>query len=60
MDNGMPVVVMKNGLLPGFSSEIVLVPSRQLAVVVLINSDTTSPADTLALDIAHNLIHSLP
>jgi CubicO group peptidase (beta-lactamase class C family) len=58
--NGMPTVVKKNGLLPGFSSEIVVVPSRQLAVVVLINSDTTSPADTLALDIAHNLIYSLP
>jgi hypothetical protein len=58
--NGMPVVVKKNGLLPGFSGEIVVAPSRQLAVVVLINSDTTGPADTLALDVAHNLIDSLP
>jgi hypothetical protein len=59
--NDMPAVVNKNGLLTaGFSSEIVLVPSRQLAVVLLINSGSKNPALTLALDIAHNLIFSLP
>ncbi len=58
--NSMPQVVSKNGGLPGFSSEIIVVPSRQLAVVVLINSDTGSPAAGIALDIAHNLIASLP
>jgi CubicO group peptidase (beta-lactamase class C family) len=58
--NGIPEVVAKTGRLPGYSSEIVAVPSRQLAVVVLINSDTGSPAADIALDIAHNLIVSLP
>jgi CubicO group peptidase (beta-lactamase class C family) len=58
--NGFPEVVTKNGALSGFSSEIVVVPSRQLAVVVLINSDTANPAATIALDIAHNLVLSLP
>jgi hypothetical protein len=57
---GFPEVVTKDGLLNGFSSEIVVVPSRQLAVVVLINSDTGQPADGIALDIAHNLILALP
>jgi hypothetical protein len=54
--NAIPKVVAKNGGLPGYSSQIVLVPSRQLAVVVLINSDTGSPAADIALDIAHNLM----
>jgi CubicO group peptidase (beta-lactamase class C family) len=58
--NLFPEVVAKNGGLPGYSSEIVVVPSRQLAVVVLINSDTGSPAADIALNIAHNLIVSLP
>jgi CubicO group peptidase (beta-lactamase class C family) len=58
--NGFPEVVAKNGGLPGYSSEIVVVPSRELAVVVFINSDTGSPAADIALDIAHNLVVSLP
>jgi CubicO group peptidase (beta-lactamase class C family) len=55
-----PEVATKNGTLPGFSSQIVVVPSRQLAVVVLINSDTTEPAGTIAFDTAHNLVLALP
>jgi hypothetical protein len=47
-------------LFPVFSSQIVVVPSRQLAVVVLINSDTTEPASTIAFDTAHNLVLALP
>ena len=58
--NDFPEVVTKNGTLPGFSSQIVVVPSRQLAVVVLINSDTTEPAGTIAFDIAQNLVAALP
>jgi CubicO group peptidase (beta-lactamase class C family) len=58
--NDFPEVVTKNGALPGFSSQIVVVPSRQLAVVVLINSDTTEPAGTIAFDTAHNLVLALP
>jgi CubicO group peptidase (beta-lactamase class C family) len=57
---GYPEVVTKDGALFGFSSYIVVVPSRQLAVVVLINSDTGQPAPGIALDIAHNLILALP
>jgi CubicO group peptidase (beta-lactamase class C family) len=58
--NDFPEVVTKNGSLPGFSSQIVIVPSRQLAVVVLVNSDTAGPAGTIAFDIAHNLVLTLP
>jgi Beta-lactamase len=58
--HGFPEVVTKTGGLPGFSSEIVVVPSRQLAVVVLIDSDTGNPAPKIALDIAHNLVFALP
>lgn len=40
---GVPEVVVKGGGVPAFSSEIFLMPKRQLAVVVLVNS--RSPAD---------------
>ena len=58
--NSFPEIVTKNGGLPGFSSEIVVVPSRQLGVIVLINTDTGNPAGGIALDIAHNLVVALP
>jgi CubicO group peptidase (beta-lactamase class C family) len=58
--NAFPEVVAKTGGLPGFSSEIVVVPSRQLAIVVLINSSTGGPAPGIAFDIAHNLVLALP
>ncbi len=38
--NKAPEIVTKNGGLPGFSSQIFLVPARRLAVVVLVNSET--------------------
>ena len=58
--NAFPEVVAKTGGLSGFSSQIVVVPSRQLAVVVLINSSTGEPAPGVAFDIAHNLVLALP
>jgi CubicO group peptidase (beta-lactamase class C family) len=68
--NGVPEVVVKDGGLPGFSSEIFLMPKRQLAVVVMVNSRSPAtghtsplafrPAETLAADLAYNLFYALP
>lgn len=62
--NDMPELVTKNGGLPGFSSQIFLLPKRQLAVVVLVNSvtrgDGSPPAKLLAFDIGYNLFYALP
>jgi CubicO group peptidase (beta-lactamase class C family) len=70
-----PEVVGKNGGLPGFSTQVVLVPERQLAVVVLVNSgipaaDTgtmgnayplaAAPAAVLAFNIGYALLDALP
>jgi CubicO group peptidase (beta-lactamase class C family) len=54
--NGVPKIITKNGALTGFSSQIVLIPSRQIAVVVLVNSDDGAPAEALAFQIAYGLL----
>ena len=56
--------------LPGFSSEIFLMPKRQLALVVMVNSRSPAtghtsplafrPAETLAANLAYNLFYALP
>jgi CubicO group peptidase (beta-lactamase class C family) len=66
----VPEVVLKNGGLSGYSSEIFLIPARQLAVVVLVNSRspaeaplnelTFRPAPTLAANIGYNLLFAVP
>ncbi len=66
---GVPEVIVKDGGLPGFSSEILLMPDRKLAVVVLVNSRshatdptgrfTFRPAETLAANIGYNLFFAL-
>jgi CubicO group peptidase (beta-lactamase class C family) len=66
----VPEVVVKNGGLGGYSSEIFLMPTRQLAVVVLVNSRspaeapfnelTFRPAPTLAANIGYNLLFAAP
>jgi CubicO group peptidase (beta-lactamase class C family) len=66
----VPEVVVKDGGLPGYSSEIMLMPERRLAVVVLVNSRspasdptgrfTFRPAETLAANIGYNLLYALP
>ena len=54
-----PKIVTKNGGLTGFSSQILLVPSDHLAVVVLMSADIASaPAATLAKQIAYALIYA--
>jgi CubicO group peptidase (beta-lactamase class C family) len=73
--NHVPEVVTKNGGLPGFSSQIFLMPARGLAVVVLVNSEThgvdaekpgtkhplaAAPAQVLAFNIGYDLLHTLP
>lgn len=40
-DGGMPAVVSKNGGLAGFSTDLRLVPSLDLGVIVFINSNQT-------------------
>jgi CubicO group peptidase (beta-lactamase class C family) len=54
--NGVPEIITKNGALPGFSSQIVLIPRKQIAVVVLVNSDDSAPAELLAYQIAYGLL----
>jgi Beta-lactamase len=68
--NKVPEVVVKNGGLGGYSSEIFLIPKRQLAVVVLVNSRSGAeapfselafrPAPTLAANIGYNLLFAAP
>jgi CubicO group peptidase (beta-lactamase class C family) len=73
--NHAPEIVTKNGGLPGFSSQIFLVPERGLAVVVLVNSEShgvdvekiggnhplaAAPAQVLAFNIGYDLIELLP
>jgi hypothetical protein len=36
--NGVPAVISKNGGLPGFSTQVYLMPDRNLAVVVFVNT----------------------
>ena len=70
VSNKVPEVVVKNGGLGGYSSEIFLMPKRQLAVVVLVNSrsgqkprSTNSPSGprrTLAANIGYNLLFAAP
>jgi CubicO group peptidase (beta-lactamase class C family) len=70
VSNNVPEVVVKNGGLGGYSSEIFLMPRRQLAVVVLVNSRsgaeapfnelTFRPAPTLAANIGYNLLFAAP
>jgi CubicO group peptidase (beta-lactamase class C family) len=62
--------MVKDGGLPGFSSEVWLMPQRRLAIVVLVNSRsrakdpsgryTFRPAETLAANIGYNLLFALP
>jgi hypothetical protein len=70
VSNKVPEVVVKDGGLGGYSSEIFLMPTRQLAVVVLVNSRspakapynelTFRPAPTLAANIGYNLLFAVP
>src|SRR5262245_43300842 len=45
-DGGMPSVVSKNGALDGFTSNVRLVPSLELGVVVFVNTDQTLGIET--------------
>lgn len=56
--NGMPEIVTKNGGLTGFSGQIVLAPSLDLAVVALVNSDDDVPALNLAFQVTYALIYA--
>jgi CubicO group peptidase (beta-lactamase class C family) len=66
--DGVGEVISKNGGIPGFSTQVMLMPSRGLAVVVFANSrqnvpDTgaaTAEADRVARDILFALFYALP
>jgi CubicO group peptidase (beta-lactamase class C family) len=53
-----PEIVTKNGGLHGFSSQVVVVPAANLGVVALVSAEKGAPAQTLALQIAYDLIYS--
>ena len=57
--NGGPEIITKNGGLPGFTSQIVLVPGSDMAVVVLMNSDATGMVRTISFDIAYGIYYGL-
>jgi hypothetical protein len=67
---GVPEVIVKDGGLGGYSSEVLLIPARRLAVVVLVNSRSPAaaplkelafrPAETLAHNIGYNLLFAPP
>jgi len=62
-DNGIPPIVSKNGGINGFSSEVRLVPTRDLGVVVLVNSrqkfgQDAKPDATSAL-ISDNIVYAI-
>jgi len=64
-DGGMPAVVSKNGGLPGFSTDLRLVPSLDLGVIVFINSNQKPTAGSgkkpvsTATDIADNIMYAI-
>ena len=62
--NGVPAVISKNGGLTGFSTQVDLIPERNLAVIVFVNTrqvgaDTGEGSNALALVIAHNILFAL-
>lgn len=62
-DNGIPSIISKNGGIGGFSSEVRPAPTRDLGVVVLVNSrqgfeQTGKPSATSAL-ISDNILYAI-
>jgi CubicO group peptidase (beta-lactamase class C family) len=62
-EHRMPSMLGKNGALPGFSAEVVLMPGAQLAVVALTNSNSflnaNGVADVVAEPIAFNVLQAM-
>ena len=62
-EHRMPSMLGKNGALPGFSAELVLMPEAHLAVVALTNSNSflnaTGVADVVAEPIAFNVLQAV-
>jgi hypothetical protein len=62
--NRVPAVISKNGGLPGFSTEIALMPDAGVGVVVLVNSrppETTPTGGPVSpsVRIANNVLYAL-
>jgi CubicO group peptidase (beta-lactamase class C family) len=58
LTNRVPEIIVKDGLLGGYSSQIMLARSRKLAVVVLANN-ATGPEDAPAPHVAANMLYHL-
>ncbi|HET6379015.1 MAG TPA: serine hydrolase [Methylocella sp.] len=65
--NKVPAIVMKNGGLSGFSTQVMLMPARGLAVVVFVNSNGATSAgekegeaERIARNILYALYYTLP
>jgi CubicO group peptidase (beta-lactamase class C family) len=51
MPNNVPAILSKNGGLPGFSTQVLVMPARSLAVVVFVNSNgDTDTGETIDTD----------
>ena len=61
LGNGVPAIVVKDGGVGGFSSEVRLMPARDMAVVVFANArEVTADGPTLTAErIADNLLYAL-
>lgn len=61
--NGIPEVINKNGSLPGFSTQLRLVPAMDLGIVVLVNSmqsfETTGGPTADAANISDNILFTI-
>jgi CubicO group peptidase (beta-lactamase class C family) len=66
--HSMPTIISKNGGLPGFSTQLMLMPDRDLAVVVFMNTrsggtnlgeEISSPASIIARNILGALFYNL-
>lgn len=60
--NKVPAIIMKNGGLSGFSTQVMLMPARGLAVVVFVNSNgstSTGEKEGEAERIARNILYAL-
>ncbi|MCI0468270.1 MAG: serine hydrolase [Beijerinckiaceae bacterium] len=60
--NKVPAIILKNGGLAGFSTQVLLMPAQRLAVVVFVNSNcltSTGEHEAEAGRIARNILYAL-
>ena len=60
--NRYPALILKDGSLPGFTTQVFLVPARDLAIVVFVNARqtaTTGENGLTATEIGSNILNAL-